>query len=108
MPYDIRHYLAADGSDPFQDWLGALRDASASVAVLRRVDRMSAGNFGDHKFCRDGVWEMRVDAGPGYRVYYAQQERTVIILLCAGDKRTQRADIHRAVDLWRELLRRQE
>ena len=106
--FDIRHYVAPDGSDPFQDWLDGLRDARAYVAVLRRVDRMSVGNFGDHQFCRDGVWEIRIDAGPGYRVYYARIDKTVIILLCAGDKRTQRADIDHAVGLWRELLRRQE
>jgi len=105
--FDIRHYLAPDGSDPFQDWVDRLRDARAYVAVLRRVDRMSTGNFGDHKFCRDGVWEIRIDAGPGYRVYYARSDKPVIILLCAGDKRTQRADIDRAVGYWRELLRRQ-
>jgi putative addiction module killer protein len=106
VPYEIGHYLAPDGSDPFQDWLDDLRDARAYVAVLRRVDRMAKENFGDHRFCRDGVWEMRVDAGAGYRVYYAQRDKPMIILLCGGDKRKQQADIDRAVDRWRELLRR--
>jgi len=108
MAYDIRHYLTPDGHDPFQDWLDNLRDAHAYVAVLRRVDRVSQGNFGDHKFCRDGVWEMRIDSGPGYRVYYARRDKTMILLLCGGDKRKQQADIGRAVDCWQELLRRHE
>jgi len=108
MAYEVRHYLAPDGSDPFQDWLEELRDARAYVAVLRRVDRMSKGNFGDHSFCRDGVWEMRIDTGAGYRVYYAGRDKATIILLCGGDKRKQQADIGRAIDHWGELLWRHE
>jgi len=61
----------ADGQkDIYIDWLRRLRDAQAKVAVIRRVARVEQGNFGDHKFCRDGVWELRVYVGPGYRVYY--------------------------------------
>jgi putative addiction module killer protein len=64
------------------------------VAVLRRIDRVSAGNFGDHKFLRDEVWELRVDVGPGYRVYFGQQGKTLVLLLCGGAKRAQSADIN--------------
>jgi len=64
----IAHYLTADGHDPVQDWMDAVRDMRARVAILRRLERMKVGNFGDHKFCRDGVWELRIDTGPGYRV----------------------------------------
>lgn len=53
-------------------WLGRLRDRKTQVALIRRVNRMEHGNFGDHRFCRDGVWELRLDVGPGLRVYYAQ------------------------------------
>lgn len=69
--YRIEHYLTADGQkDLYTDWLRHLRDAQAKVAVIRRVVRVEQGNFGDHKYCRDGVWELRIDVGPGYRVYY--------------------------------------
>lgn len=66
------------------------------IAVVRRVTRIEQGNFGDHKFCRDGVSELRIDVGAGYRVYYAIAGKRVVLLLCGGDKRTQSADISRA------------
>ena len=78
----------------------------ARVAVQRRIDRLGAGNFGDHKFCRDGIWELRIDVGAGYRVYYARAGRTVLLIACGGDKRNQTADIGRAVDYWNDYQRR--
>lgn len=103
---DILHYLTAAGRDLYQDWLDDLRDMRARVAVQRRVDRLATGNFGDHKFCRDGVWELRIDIGAGYRVYYARAGRAVVLLLCAGDKRSQQTDITRAVKCWIDYQRR--
>lgn len=102
----IHHYLTAAGTDPFQEWLDALKDVTGRVAILRRVDRLAAGNFGDHKFCQDGVWELRLDVGPGYRVYYAQAGKTLLLLLCGGAKRTQAADITTAVRYWRDYQQR--
>lgn len=61
---DVRHYLTANGADPFQEWLDSLHDLKARVAILRRIDRLMLGNLGDHKFCGEGVWELRVDVGP--------------------------------------------
>lgn len=86
--------------------MDGLRDARAKVAILRRVDRAALGNFGDHKTCRDGVSEMRIDHGPGYRVYYFQHGRTLVVLLCGGDKRFQDADIGQAVTFRANFLRR--
>jgi putative addiction module killer protein len=63
--------LTTDQKDVFEEWIVRLRDKKAISAIDRRVWRMENGNFGDHKFCRDGVWELRIDVGPGYRVYYA-------------------------------------
>ena len=99
---EIAHYLTADGHDPVQDWMDAVRDMRARVAILRRLERMKVGNFGDRKFCRDGVWELRIDTGPGYRVYYAQAGQTLVLLLCGGDKRSQRSDIERAATYWQD------
>lgn len=65
--YDIRHYIDDGGKDLYQNWLAGLRDRVAQVAVIRRVARMTVGNFGDHKFLRDGVSELRIDVGQGYR-----------------------------------------
>lgn len=69
MHHDIRHYISPAGADVFQRWLDSISDLRARVAVLRRIDRMSAGNFGDHKYLRDGVWELRLDLSGGIRVY---------------------------------------
>lgn len=78
------------------------------MAILRRVDRLSADNFGDHKYLKDGVWELRVDVGPGYRAYYGKHEWTLVLLLCAGSKRTQVSDIAKAVGYWTDYQRRQK
>ena len=102
----IRHYLTESGKDPFQQWLDELTDQKGRVVVQRRIDRIVNGNFGDHKFCRDGVWELRIDFGPGYRVYYGREGKTIILLLCGGSKRTQSADINQAVRYWRDYKRR--
>lgn len=105
--YRIEHYLKADGKkDLYIDWLGQLRDGKAKIAIIRRVARIERGNFGDHKFCRDGVWELRIDMGPGYRVYYALPGLRQVLLLCGGDKRTQDTDIEHAVDYWQDWQRR--
>jgi len=105
---DMRHYLTATGADPYQEWLDTLKDRTGRVAILRRVDRVGTGNFGDHKFCQEGVWELRIAVGPGYRVYYAQEGKTLILLLCGGAKRTQAADIKTAVRYWRDYQRRRQ
>jgi putative addiction module killer protein len=103
---EIRHYLTSAGRDPYQAWLDRLKDLRARVAIQRRIDRIGSGHFGDHKPCRDGVWELRIDIGPGYRVYYTRHGRTVVLLLCAGDKRTQESEIDAAVRYWKDYQRR--
>ena len=70
--YEIRHYLDAKDRDIFLEWLKALRDPIAKNQIIKRTNRLEAGNFGDHKFCRERVWELRLDVGAGYRVYYAR------------------------------------
>jgi putative addiction module killer protein len=101
--YEVRHFRAADGTDVFGDWFDALRDRQAQQRIAVRVDRLALGLFGDAKALREGVRELRVDYGPGYRVYYSLAGRTVVLLLLGGDKRTQRADVARAVGYWREF-----
>jgi putative addiction module killer protein len=104
--YEIRHYLTRDAKDVYLRWHSKLRDIKARLAVDRRVNRMEIGNFGDHRFCRDGVWELRIDVGPGYRVYYAIADQEVVLLLCGGDKRTQDADVSTACLYWLDWQRR--
>ena len=106
MSYTVEHYITPDGKDPTQDWLDDLRDLRARIAILRRIDRVELGNFGDHKSVGGGVSELRVDVGPGYRVYYAQAGNTLVLLLLGGDKRSQQSDIERAITCWNDWQRR--
>ncbi|CAG0996370.1 hypothetical protein MTYP_02581 [Methylophilaceae bacterium] len=98
--FEIKHYIANDGRDLFADWRKKVKDNKAKIAIDRRIYRVELGNLGDHKPCRDGVWELRIDVGPGYRVYYAQAGKTVVLLLCGGTKRSQDADISKACEYW--------
>ncbi|MCC8373832.1 MULTISPECIES: type II toxin-antitoxin system RelE/ParE family toxin [Photorhabdus] len=91
-----------NGRDVFEEWREQVRDTKAQIAIDRRIMRMELGNFGDHKPLSEGVWELRIDIGPGYRVYYAKSGLTVVLLLCGGDKRKQNADIAKACEYWRE------
>jgi putative addiction module killer protein len=106
--YEIRHYLTKNDKDVYMEWRRQLRDTSARIAIDRRINRLELGNFADHRFCRDGVWELRIDIGQGYRVYYAVAGTQVILLLCGRDKRTQDADINRACEYWADWQRRNE
>jgi putative addiction module killer protein len=83
-------------SGTFDSWLTGLRDRRAVVRVLARIDRLAAGNPGDAKPVGDGVSELRIDYGPGYRVYFMQRGPVIVVLLCGGDKSTQDADIRNA------------
>lgn len=104
MPsYRIEHYRTPNGIDAFGDWFDGLRDVPTQQRVSARIDRLAVGLFGDTKLLRDGVHELRIDAGPGYRIYYALSGRTVVLLLCGGTKRTQREDIARAISYWRDF-----
>jgi putative addiction module killer protein len=89
------------------DWLNKLRDTKGRISVVRRISRLESGNFGDHKSVGEGVWELRVDSGPGYRVYYAQVGKVVILLLCGGDKSTQQRDVQNAKAAWQDWQVRQ-
>lgn len=90
-------------TDIFMKWLDALVDARAFAKIAARIDRAALGNFGDVQPVGEGVSEMRIDYGPGYRVYFVQQGRTVVLLLCGGDKSTQARDIKAARRLAKEI-----
>jgi len=93
-------------TDAFHRWLGSLPDRRAKARILDRIKRASNGNFGDAKPVGSGVSEMRVDHGPGYRVYFFRRGKELVILLCGGDKKTQRADIAAAIRMKDEIERR--
>lgn len=103
---EIRHYLNASDVDVYQEWLDGIRDRTTRVRITRRVDRIKDGNFGDHEPCRDGVYELKIDFGPGYRVYYSKVGETVVLLLAGGDKSSQDKDIDKAVANLQDYKRR--
>jgi putative addiction module killer protein len=103
---ELRRYQLDDQTVPVTDWLRALRDIRARAQIEVRLRRVSAGNFGDCKSVGEGVAELRVDLGAGYRVYYAKHGQTLVILLCGGDKGSQLNDINRAKDYWADWKRR--
>ena len=103
---EVRHYLNRAGKDVFEDWLTELADPRAQAKIASRINRLVAGNFGDCKPLRQGLCALRVDWGPGYRVYYAMIGRESVLLLCGGDKRKQAADIERASGYLRDYKAR--
>ena len=104
MLYTTKRYQDADGKVPYTKWIIKLRkkDPRAAAKIDTRVDRAESGNFGDYRFEREGVWELKIDYGPGYRVYYALDGDRIILLLIGGDKSSQKQDLAKAVKFWRE------
>ncbi|HXV48372.1 MAG TPA: type II toxin-antitoxin system RelE/ParE family toxin [Candidatus Binatia bacterium] len=102
MERTIVIYETTDGKCPFLDWLNGLKDIKARAAVRSRLDRVRLGNLGDSKNIGDGAHELRIPFGPGYRVYFGQDGLILVVLLCGGDKRSQKRDIAKAKTLWRE------
>jgi putative addiction module killer protein len=103
---EVREYQGVDGNAPVTQWLSDLRDPAARARIVSRLDRLKAGLQGDRKSIGKGVCELRIDYGPGYRVYYAQDGEALIILLCGGDKRSQAKDIERAHAYWKDYKAR--
>lgn len=97
---ELRYYVTLNGNAPAEDWLAELRDRKGARIIKVRLDRLSLGNPGDHRAVGLGVWELRIHFGPGYRVYYAEENGQLIILLCGGDKDSQERDIKRAHEYW--------
>ncbi len=98
----ILHYRTVEGRFPYREWVESITDKKARAAVLARVDRLAFGAFGDWKIAGEGVFELRVHLGPGYRVYFGREGKAVVILLCGGDKGSQDSDIKRAKKYWKD------
>ena len=105
--FELRYYQTAEGRQPFTEWLSGLSDTRARTRVKARLAVVAAGSFGDVEPVGEGVMELRIDYGPGYRVYFARIGRIVVLLLCGGDKRTQHEDIKQAKRNFDDFKRRQ-
>jgi putative addiction module killer protein len=108
QPKEIRNYLTDDDIDPFSEWFDSLRDRRAKAKIRARLDRVEEGNLGDCKSVGNGVFELRIDYGSGYRICFGQQGSTIIILLCGGDKSTQEKDIAKAKKYWEDYGSRED
>ena len=103
IPKEVVAFRARNGQVPFEEWLNDLKDKRAVARILARLARVRHGNLGDCKPVGEGVSELRVDYGPGYRLYFGQKGNALIVLLRGGDKRTQDRDIRLAKQFWREF-----
>jgi putative addiction module killer protein len=95
-------YQDKNGKEPFSDWLHSLKDHKGRRHILRRIGRLEQGLYGDCKPIGEGVLELRIFFGPGYRVYFGEDRGSIIILLCGGDKGSQSKDIQNAKMYWKE------
>ena len=103
---EVRHYVNRAGKDVFDHWLSQLPDVRTQAKIAVRIDRLAAGNFGDCKPLRHGLCELRIDWGPGYRIYYATLGKGRVLLLCGGAKQKQYSDIDRALEYLRDYKER--
>jgi putative addiction module killer protein len=103
---ELEIYLTEEGRAPFTEWFDSLRDIRGRVKIRTRLDRVQLGNFGDGASVGEGVNELRINFGPGYRVYYGQAGPKIVLLLCGGDKSTQPQDILQATRYWKDYKKR--
>ncbi len=100
----IHEYITRQGNNPFREWFDSLKDVRAQVQIDVRIGRIRLGNFGDAKSVGKGVYELRIQLGPGYRIYYGLEGSAIVLLLCAGDKSSQKKDIKKAHTFWQEFI----
>ena len=107
-PREIEFYRTQNGRTPFTEWLETLRDRKTQTTIRRRLTRLELGNLGDFRSVSEGVNELRIHYGPGYRIYFAKAANTIILLLCGGDKSSQQGDVERAKRYWQDYKERQQ
>lgn len=103
-PKQVIVYTQEDGKEPFTEWLYNLRDVMGRKRILARVSRLQQGNYGDCEPVGDGISELRLFFGSGYRVYFGEENNHIVVLLCGGDKGSQGKDIEQAKAYWKEYL----
>lgn len=100
QPREIERYTTSEGRVPYDEWFNSLRDINAQAKIISRLNRMADGNLGDYRSVGEGVCELKINYGPGYRIYFGQIGSTIVLLLCGGDKSTQDKDIRQAKEYW--------
>jgi putative addiction module killer protein len=107
-PKRVIVYTTINAKEPFTDWLNDLRDVMGRKRILARVSRMQQGNYGDCEPVGEGISELRMFFGPGYRAYFGENGNDIVVLLCGGDKDSQEKDVQQAKAYWQEYLSRDE
>ncbi len=108
IPKEIRNYLTTDGKNIFDEWFDSLRDKRAKGRIRTRLDRVEEGNLGDSQSVGEGVFDLKIDYGSGYRLHFGQEDLSIIILLCGGDKSSQERDIKKAKQYWQDYQSRDD
>lgn len=103
---EIIEYVTPERKKPFSAWLFRLKDVRGRALVQGRLKRIELGNFGDCKHLSGGVWELRINFGPGYRAYFAKEGMSIVLLLCGGDKGSQKRDVQKAIEYLDDYRRR--
>jgi len=106
QPKKVIPYDTSDGKEPFTEWINGLRDVMGRKRILVRTRRLEQGNYGDCSPVGEGVSELRMFFGPGYRVYFGETTKNIVVLLCGGEKSTQSEDIEKAKAYWKEYKNR--
>jgi len=104
-PNQVEIYRTSDGRAPFVDWVDSLKDLKTVNIIQKRLGFLRQGSMGDFKFF-EGIYELRIDYGPGYRIYCGKKDKTFVLLLLGGSKTTQRKDIEKAVQYWSDFQKR--
>ncbi|MEO8400696.1 MAG: type II toxin-antitoxin system RelE/ParE family toxin [Gammaproteobacteria bacterium] len=106
MKKELRFYRTREGKEPFVEWIESLKDVTGRAHINNRLNRIAIGHYGDCESVGNGVRELKIHYGPGYRVYFSEQADTIVLLLLGGSKRTQNKDIKKAKQLWEEFKER--
>lgn len=107
-PKIVKLYATKNGMEPYTEWLRSLKDYVVRARIVRRIERLEQGNYGDCKPVGEGVYELRFFFGSGYRVYFGESGDDIVILLCGGDKSSQDRDIEKAKEYWQAYQEEQQ
>jgi putative addiction module killer protein len=108
FPFEIEYYSTREGKKPFKAWLEGLKDVTGRAKIRVKLDRARLGSLGDYRSVGEGVHELRVGYGPGYRIYFAIEGRRLLLLLLGGDKSRQQRDIATAKEYWQDYKERKK
>lgn len=106
MEKELRLYRTKSGKEPFTKWFSSVKDKRVSAQIKARLDRLCVGNYGDYKWLGDGIYELRIHHGQGFRIYFTEHSKVILLLLTGGSKSTQDRDIQKAKEYWTDFRER--